>query len=116
MSAAPDNLRIRVETSDGVSVLSLEGEIAFSNAPALLEQAARVAGAGARHLIVDLSQVSYLDSSGVGTLVQIKRMVEQAGGGLALAALQPRVLGVFQITNLTQFFRIAPTVDEARGG
>ena len=64
-------------------------------------------------LVVDLSRVDYMDSSGIGTLVEIFRRVKGFEGEMILVALQPRVRGVFEITKLDKFFTIHDSVAEA---
>jgi anti-sigma B factor antagonist len=54
-----------------------------------------------------------MDSSGVGTMVEIKRLVERGGGRLVLAGLQPRVRSVFEVTQLDRFFDIAKDINDA---
>ena len=67
-----------------------------------------------QRLIIDLTHVGYMDSSGVGTLVELKRRFEQLGGKLVLLGLQSRVRSVFEITRLDRFFVIARDLNEAR--
>ena len=55
-----------------------------------------------------------MDSSGVGTIVETKRRADHEGSRLVLTGLQPRVRSVFEITQLTRFLSIAPTLDAAR--
>lgn len=114
MSATPEYLNIQVVSANGVSVMTVAGEVGFANSPTLLRSANTIIEQRPVRTIIDLSAVTYMDSSGVGTLVQIKRLIEQAGGVLVLAGMQARVRGVFEITNLQSFFRIAADVNEAR--
>lgn len=72
----------------------------------------RVAG-GARKVVVDLSSVERIDSSGIGILVTIMWSTSQAGGGLVLAALPGKVEQVLSIAMLLDHIDHAPSVDEA---
>ena len=62
---------------------------------------------GLSRLVVDLSGVSYMDSSGVATLVEAMQVQRQKDNKLVLCALQPRVKGIFQISRLDTMFTIA---------
>ena len=94
-------------------VVSLTGEINLRSSPALHASLLEIIKGSPNRIILDLSGVSYMDSSGIGTLVEIKRRVDRNKGSLILAALQPRVRGLFQITKLERFFTIAADVAEA---
>ena len=94
-------------------VVSLSGEINLRSSPKLHASLLKIIAGRPDRIILDLSGVSYMDSSGIGTLVEIKRRVERYKGSLILAALQPRVRGLLEITNLEQFFTIATDVAEA---
>lgn len=115
MHNSPSQIGLSTTTADGKTVARVAGEIDMRSSPrlraALLELAARTTGP----LLIDLSAVSHIDSSGVGTMVYLKREVERRGRKLYLVALQPRVRGVFEITNLDKFFNIVRSADEVSG-
>ncbi len=94
-------------------VVSLSGEINLRSSPNLHASLLEIIEGRPDRIILDLSGVSYMDSSGIGTLVEIKRRVERYKGSLILAALQPRVRSLFEITKLERFFAIAADVAEA---
>jgi anti-sigma B factor antagonist len=64
-------------------------------------------------LVVDLSKVSYIDSSGLAVLIEAMQGVEEYGGIFALAGMQETVRSIFEIARLDQVFRIFPDVDSA---
>jgi anti-sigma B factor antagonist len=64
-------------------------------------------------LVVNLTEVTYMDSSGIGTLVEVFRRVNGYKGKLALCGLNERVRSVFEITKLDKFFSIHATEQEA---
>ncbi len=115
MSQSSSGIQVSLTTTDGTAVVVVAGEIDMHTSPRLrallLEHAGKLTGP----LLIDLSAVGHMDSSGVGTLVFIKREIERAGRRLVLIGLQPRVRGVFEITNLDRFFTIARNVAEAVG-
>ena len=95
------------------AVLQVAGEVDAYTAPMLREQIRDLAAKGAVHLIADLSQVSFLDSTGLGALVGGLKRLREAGGSLTLVIAAPRILRLFQITGLTKVLAIHPTVAEA---
>jgi anti-sigma B factor antagonist len=95
------------------AVLQVAGEVDAYTAPMLREQIRDLAAKGAVHLIADLGQVGFLDSTGLGALVGGFKRLREAGGSLALVIAAPRILRLFQITGLTKVLAIHPTVAEA---
>ncbi|MGD8452356.1 MAG: STAS domain-containing protein [Phycisphaerae bacterium] len=115
MSEQPDGIQVSTSSVAGAEVVHVVGEIDLRTSPQLRTRLLQVVEREPKRLVVDLSRVGYMDSSGVGTMVEVKRMVERRGGAVVLAGLQPRVRGVFEITQLDKFFIIAGSVDEATG-
>ena len=103
------------EHESGALVLSISGEVDVVRSPdlqeALQDAIGRVSGKGA--LIVDLSGVTYMDSSGVATLVRGLQLSRKKGVQMVLCALQERVRSIFEIARLDTVFTIAGTLDEA---
>lgn len=97
------------------AVVQLAGEIDMRSAPLVQSSLLELMRGPLERIVLDLSGVSYIDSSGVGTLVVIKREIEKLRARIVLVGLQPRVKSVFEITRLDRFFTIANSVDEAGG-
>ncbi len=97
---------------NGQLVLRVRGEVNLNNAPRLRDLLLRMAEHEVGPVRVDLSDVAYMDSSGVGTLVYVKRRLEQDRRALVLVGLQPRVRSLLEITHLADFFNIADAGDE----
>ena len=114
MSDASPPFDVRITEEAGSTIVRPAGEIDLQNSPSLRTALLALAEKKPKRVLVDLSAVSYVDSSGVGTLVEFKRRLERGGGKVILAGLQPRVRSVFEITKLDQFFDIVATLDEAR--
>jgi anti-sigma B factor antagonist len=101
---------------DGVSVVTVTGEIDVATAPDLKECLVAQASDGVSAIVVDLSGVSFIDSTALGVLVGAFRRQEEAGGTLKLVVTEPRILKVLEITALTSVFPVFASVDEAVGG
>jgi len=102
-----------VQYKGDVAIVKLAGEVDMSQSPSVHQALVEVLEKQPKRLVIDLTEVSYMDSSGVGILVDALRRVRVNGGKVALAGVAPRVLSVLQITKLDQFFEIHPTLHEA---
>ncbi len=98
---------------DRPNVLPLEGEIDLHVSPSIAESLRAITEKKPKQLVVDLSRVTYVDSSGLAVLIEGMQNVEQYGGKFALAGLHETVRSIFEIARLDQVFRIFPTVDSA---
>lgn len=98
------------------TVVDVTGEIDVYTAPVLREELATLIDGENTDLIVDLSQVAFMDSTGLGVLVGALKKVRTLGGDLRLVISEDKILKVFRITALTQVFTIHPTIDEALAG
>ncbi|MBV9593987.1 MAG: STAS domain-containing protein [Actinobacteria bacterium] len=92
------------------TVLSVAGEVDVYSAPQLRDRLTDLIDSGDSGLVVDLSEVSFLDSTGIGTLVAGLNRAAGAGGGLSLVCNQDRILKLFRITGLEGVFTIYPTL------
>lgn len=113
MSNESDGLKIETSAVESGQIVRVDGEVDLRTSPQLRSLLLQLIEGRPARLIIDLAQVGYMDSSGVGTMVEAKRLVERKGGRVVLANLQPRVRSVFEITQLDQFFTIAASVEEA---
>jgi anti-anti-sigma factor len=99
---------------DDLAEMAINGRVDAVTAPSLNEQVHGQIVKGSRYVLLDLSQVTFLSSSGLRALLLIRKELMTLGGELRLAALQPQVHEVFTLTGFTQVFAIHATVEEAR--
>jgi anti-sigma B factor antagonist len=97
----------------GIPVLEVRGEVDVSTAPELREKLLALAEQGRTIAVVDLSEVSFVDSTALGVLVSGVKRLRSAGGDLRLVVTQPRISKVFEITGLTDVFHIYSSAGEA---
>jgi anti-sigma B factor antagonist len=95
------------------NVLPLGGEIDLHVSPRVAASLAAMIEQKPTRLVVDLSGVSYIDSSGLAVLIEAMQNVEAYGGKFVLAGLQENVRPIFEIARLDQVFIIFPHVDAA---
>jgi anti-anti-sigma factor len=95
-------------------VLTLSGEMRMSDGDlALGRYMDEVLAAGVRSVVIDLANVSYIDSSGVGRLVAEAKRLRQSGGALRLAGLTARSQQLLATLNLKALFEVYDDVDAA---
>lgn len=105
----------RVETSerDGRSIVSAAGELDAHSAPLLEAEVRELSMVAGGALVIDLSEVSFIDSTGLGVLVTALKHTREAGGRLDCVVSTPRVLKVLALTGLDVVIPLHATVDEA---
>ncbi len=91
-------------------ILRLTGAVTLETADALLRTAR---AEPAPVLILDFSAVNFLDSAGVGTLIQLRSALQQEGRKLALVGLAKQVRAVLQITRVLTLFNVFDSLAEA---
>ncbi len=96
-----------------VVVLSVEGEINFNSSPDFRKSFLKVLDSKEQKVIINLSNVAYVDSSGLATLVEALQKIKGAGGRLKLTNLSAKVKSLFEITKLEKLFEIFLTEEDA---
>lgn len=101
------------QTHGGVVVLAVDGELGVHTSDTLRGSVIAVAEQGHRHVVLDLAQVPFCDSSGLNALIVIYRHVNAAGGSLTVAAAPPRLMRLLQLTGIHRMIPTHPTVEHA---
>ncbi|ONI80498.1 hypothetical protein ALI22I_45180 [Saccharothrix sp. ALI-22-I] len=97
----------------GVLVVDVSGEVDMATAPLVEEFVLRTLDDAVRTLVVDLSGVTFLGSTGINLLISLRAACEEAGTALRLVANTNAVLRPLEVTDLTSHFTIIAAVDEA---
>ncbi len=106
-------LPVSVSTFNGGVVLRPSGDIDLSRSSSLRQAIADVNRSQPARLIIDLTEVGYMDSSGVATLVEALQLARRHGTRLDLCGLQPRVHSIFEIARLDGVFSIHSDLEAA---
>lgn len=101
-------------TAEGLTIISLKGEIDLQQSPKLRALLQTQLKRRVAALLLDFSDVSYIDSSGLATLVEYYQQSREQGGRIALGALSRRVRSIFELVRLNEIFPIFETVAAAR--
>ena len=93
-----------------VVIYQVNGEINISTSPDLKKHFEKQPS---KKVVVNLEKVSYIDSSGLATLVEMLKKTRSQGGALGLSGMSEKVRSLFEITKLDKLFSIFPGQDEA---
>jgi len=110
---AEERLSLDQHEMKGAAVVRPVGEVDVFTAPLLRERLVELVEGGARRVIVDLSEVSFLDSTGLAVLVGVWQRLRNHDGFFAVAAANERIERVLRTTRLDQSLKLHDTVDEA---
>jgi anti-sigma B factor antagonist len=103
--ANASDLLVTVDGSNQDMLVRLRGRLSIDSSPAFRDQLlAVVRKASARAVVVDLTEVSYIDASGIATLVEALKIALNRRNNLRLNGLQGRVLHLFEVTGLLDLF------------
>jgi anti-sigma B factor antagonist len=108
-------LSVGAHGSPPVAVVTVGGEVDVYSAPQLRDQLTETL-AEQPTVVVDLSGVEFIDSTGLGALVAARTTAAERGGTLALVCTQQRILKLFAITGLDSVFAIFNSVADAAAG
>lgn len=110
-------MRITVVTpTNSPALVTLTGRLDLSTAPQLRQRLAEVVAAGHQRLVVDLEAVTFIDSTGLGTLVSGYKAARLAGGDLRLARPSDQARVILQLTTLDRVLKPYQSVEEALAG
>lgn len=107
------DFRVEVTEQHGWTVVGVAGEVDVATAPGLRSRLIDLIAEGRHRLVVDLSWVDFIDSTGLGVLIGALKRVRSHGGDLQLVVDDPRVHKIFAITGLEQVFDIHPALVDA---
>jgi anti-sigma B factor antagonist len=104
---AGEDFRISVRDDAGTPMVIVQGEVDVATAPALRDELYRLLERGGQEIVVDLSSMDFIDSTGLGVFVGALKRAREGGGGIELRGLKPSARKVFEITGLSSAFTIA---------
>lgn len=103
--ANASDLQVAMEESNEHAVVRLRGRLSIDSSPAFRDQLLAVLRrVSVKSVVVDLTEVSYIDASGIATLVEALKITRNRRKNLCLNGLQGRVLHLFEVTGLMDLF------------
>lgn len=108
-------LSVTVEKSASATVLTPSGEISYHEAPTFRTFIKQAYDQQPALVVIDMSQVPYMSTPGVATLVEALQMSRRGSTGLVLCGLNDKVADILRISKLEKLFKIVPTRQAALG-
>jgi anti-sigma B factor antagonist len=107
------DFRVSTVRQDSATIVVVTGDVDLETGPLLRDSLLAALDAGPSRLVLDLSQVTFMDSSGLGALLGAHRHARLAGAEMVLAACSERVIEILQLTNLDQVLPMHSSVADA---
>lgn len=104
-------MELQTSTEGSFAIIALSGEVDLQHSPKVRKELLKQLDGG-KSVVVDLSGVSYIDSSGIASLVEALQHARHKQLHLRLAGIAPTVMQVFKLTRLDSVFSIYGTVEE----
>ena len=106
-------MKMNVKENGDIMIIQLSGEVDAQSSPEIRSKIKSFISEGRNKLVVDLEEVTYIDSSVIGVLVGRLRSAREGSGDLKLAALQTEVQIVFELIQLDKVFKIFRNQEDA---
>ena len=106
-------MKLDIRQEQQVTVISVDGEVDAGNSTELGDSLDKLLSDGHKKLVVDLENVKFIDSSGLGTLVRVYKHARAESGDVCWASLQRPVKRVFELTRLDRVFDVHPDLAAA---
>ncbi len=114
---AQDLITINVQAApNGAQVFALHGSLDIATSPTVRAALLDAAERGQRELIIDLTRLEFLDSTGLGALIGAHKRAKECGGRVSLVVAEGQILRLLRITGLLGVFPVYSTLDEALAG
>src|ERR1700712_4676610 len=109
------SLEVRTEQRGEALVIHVVGDAGMANVGVFETALTQVCALKPKLAVFDMSQMTFISSIGMGTLVTFMRGVERCGGTVCVTALQPMIADAFRRAQLTDVLHIRPTIEDAFG-
>ena len=109
------NFSVSIRQAGPISLVDVSGRLTFFEVGALRDSISRLLKPGRKNIVLNLSGLQYLDSSGIGELAKIYVSVVKVDGQLKVVGLSPKVEEILKISQLYQVFPEFPTEEAACG-
>ena len=105
-------MEVAIRMDGNVAILDLTGDLVASTGEGLKTRAAELEGKGIRHILLKMTRVGFMDSSGLGACMELSRSLNAKGGMLACAQPSETVHKVFRITGADRKLAVLSSTDE----
>jgi len=111
--ASDAKLEHKITTQGDVTLLAIKGRMDAARVGAVRETLAKLPDQGHKRIVLDLTELEWIDSSGVGALVVLYKNAKAKGGEVVVASLQRQPREIFRLLHLESAFQIFDTVPQA---
>ncbi len=98
---------------NGYTAIAIEGEVDLNSSPQLRKVFSDLSDKGSQKIIINFAKVSYIDSSGLATLIEMMQRQKKGEGKMLLVHMSDKIKSLFEITKLDKLFAIYRTQEEA---
>ncbi|MEI6862914.1 MAG: STAS domain-containing protein [Candidatus Omnitrophota bacterium] len=99
-------MAVRIDPKQGLTVCHIDGEIDINSSPMIKKSFDKLISQKTPKIVINLSKVTYVDSSGLATLVELLKNMRSYNGRMRLACMSPKIKSLFEITKLEKLFEI----------
>jgi anti-sigma B factor antagonist len=111
-----NQFQVEVATEGTTAVIAVSGELDLASGPALEAELDRITGADTKRLVVDLSRLDFMDSTGLSILVRTHQRLTQEGCEMGLVKGSPQVQRLLDLTGVAQRLKLVDEPQELLGG
>ncbi len=109
-------LSLKASTSGHVVIVHLDGALDATTSPNLEAALKKLMSDGRKHIVIEMSALTFIASAGLGLLASFRKQLKAAGGDLRIAAPTAAVLDVFKLLSFDRVFSISPRLEDAVAG
>ncbi|MBF0330843.1 MAG: STAS domain-containing protein [Candidatus Omnitrophica bacterium] len=106
-------MEIKIENINDIVLVLLSGELNMDSSNALREAFKKILKENKKKVLVDFDKVSFIDSSGIATLIEMFQNMGKINGRMCLCHVNKKIVGVFEITKVHKLFSMFESHDEA---
>lgn len=106
-------MTIAIEPNEKAHIIALQGQVNSSNAATVETEVLDVVQKGARNVLLNMTELSYISSAGLRVVLVLAKRLKQAGGKLVIYGMQPHVREVFDVSGFLAILNVTATRTEA---
>ena len=106
-------MTIAIEPTDKAHIIALQGQVNSSNAATVETEVLAVVNQGAKNVLLNMTELSYISSAGLRVVLVLAKRLKQAGGKLVIYGMQPHVREVFDVSGFLAILNVTATRAEA---
>jgi anti-sigma B factor antagonist len=106
-------VQLNTRFNENIIIIDISGEVDLYNSPNIKDMIIDKMNSGYKKIVLNLNDVSYIDSSGIGTLIYCRTTLNQANGQLKIINIKDSVKRIFELTRLVNYFNVFDSEEAA---